>query len=909
MGSSLYTILVYPLEMFVEFVYAFFYKGFKNPGLSIASISVIVNLLALPLYNIAESLQKKERDVRIRLQPGITRIKTAFKGDEQYMMLSTFYRQNNYHPAYALRSSLSLIIQVPFFIAAYHFLSHLEQLQGQSFSFIPDLGSPDGLFSIRGMSVNLLPILMTLINIIAGVIYTKGFPLRDKVQLYGMAGLFLVLLYTSPAGLVLYWTLNNVFSLIKNIFYKLKHPLKFFYILALFGTCALAAAIWIAEPGLSNSERILLVSGCFFMVALPFMLRAVNWIYNQFLITFADNSKQRNLVFLISGLLLFFINGVLIPANLIASSTIEFSFVGTVENPLSYVANTAAVFLGLWVVWAGFIYFMANKKMKTIVSFVYFCLSVTSLLNLFVFKDDYGIVTKLLQFEDPSLLNVDKFFLITPIIAIILIIIIGLILLKWGKARFISTILTILTLAAGTSSFVSCRTVQNEFMDYKKDKIARDALFNEEAEIEPVFHLSREGKNILFIFLDRAFSFYFPHIHDQFPEMEEQFKGFVYYPNTVSFGCNTILGAPAMMGGYEYSPEAINARSSEKLVDKHNESLLVLPKLFLDNGYSVTVTDPPLSNYKGKGDFTPFEKYSEIKVTQHIGKFSLNYKNDFSDVLSWSKEYESNLIKKRLPIFSILKTTLPVVRRPLYGWGGYFLMSGNSQSTEDYIDSYAQLHYLRELTDFVAEGNTYTFIYNDSTHLPMFLQAPTYEPQTFVTNQSIPLDDHPDMGEADFRNYHVNAAALRQLGIWFETLQEAGVYDNTRIIIVADHGYNLYSSYFEDFSQNNSDYSFYSPLMLFKDFNSEGRYLLDDSFMTNADAPLFSIQDLDISPINPFTKKNMVDSVDKQSVRVYDAPFNPIDNSVNSFNLILSHSFSVHDSIFEETNWTRLSEE
>ena len=219
MGSFLYNISIYPLEMFVEFVYVFFENGFENAGIAIAAISLVVSILTLPLYTIAESLQKKERDIRIRLQPGVARIKSAFKGDEQYMMLSTFYRQNNYHPAYALRSSISLIIQVPFFIAAYHFLSNLEQLQGQRFSFIPNLGAPDGLFAIGGININVLPIVMTLINVIAGAIYTKGFPLRDKVQLYGMAGLFLVLLYQSPAGLVLYWTLNNIFSLVKNIFF------------------------------------------------------------------------------------------------------------------------------------------------------------------------------------------------------------------------------------------------------------------------------------------------------------------------------------------------------------------------------------------------------------------------------------------------------------------------------------------------------------------------------------------------------------------------------------------------------------------------------------------------------------------------------------------------------------------
>ena len=48
--------------------------------------------------------------------------------------------------------------------------------------------------------------------------------MKTKIQLYGMAIFFFFFLYDSPAGLLFYWTLNNVFSLVKNIFYKLKNP-------------------------------------------------------------------------------------------------------------------------------------------------------------------------------------------------------------------------------------------------------------------------------------------------------------------------------------------------------------------------------------------------------------------------------------------------------------------------------------------------------------------------------------------------------------------------------------------------------------------------------------------------------------------------------------------------------------
>ena len=243
MGEFLYNIIVYPIELLVEFIYVLFFKAFNNSGYAIAAISIVINILALPLYNIAEKIQIRERNIRVKLKPEIDKIKQVFKGDEQFMILSTFYRQNHYHPVYALRSSISLLIQIPFFIAAYHFLSNLNQLSRQDFLFLTNLGEPDGLLSIGSLSINLLPIVMTIINIVVGVIYTRGFPLRDKVQLYAMAGFFMILLYNSPSGLVYYWTLNNLFSLAKNIFYKLKNPLKAFYLCAVATVCTISILI------------------------------------------------------------------------------------------------------------------------------------------------------------------------------------------------------------------------------------------------------------------------------------------------------------------------------------------------------------------------------------------------------------------------------------------------------------------------------------------------------------------------------------------------------------------------------------------------------------------------------------------------------------------------------------------
>ena len=119
----LYEVLISPLVLLLEFFFKLVQVITNNPGLAVISLSFIVTLFTLPLYIVAESWQETERLAQSKMKVGIDRIKQTFKGDEQYMILNTFYRQNHYHPIMALRSSFSLLIQIPFFMAAYNFLS------------------------------------------------------------------------------------------------------------------------------------------------------------------------------------------------------------------------------------------------------------------------------------------------------------------------------------------------------------------------------------------------------------------------------------------------------------------------------------------------------------------------------------------------------------------------------------------------------------------------------------------------------------------------------------------------------------------------------------------------------------------------------------------------------------------
>jgi hypothetical protein len=106
-----------------------------------------------------------------------------------------------------------------------------------------------------------------------------------------------------------------------------------------------------------------------------------------------------------------------------------------------------------------------------------------------------------------------------------------------------------------------------------------------------------------------------------------------------------------------------------------------------------------------------------------------------------------------------------------------------------------------------------------------------------------------------YSGYQSNAAALIQIGKWLVYLQENGVYDNTRIIIVSDHGNGLgnFEAWLTGEDLNGLDIEQFSPILMYKDFGQTGDFVTSDEFMTNADTPYLASKDIIEDPCNPFT--------------------------------------------------------
>lgn len=902
--TALYNLLVGPLELFFEVIFSFANRISQNPGISIVFLSLVMNFLLLPLYKQADAIQDQERETENKLKHWVTHIKKTFKGDERFMMLQTYYRQNHYKQTDVLKGSISLLLEIPFFIAAYNFLSDLQLLNGCSFGPIQNLGTPDGMLVIAGVSINVLPILMTVVNLISSVIYTKGLPLRSKIQLYGMAALFLILLYQSPAGLVLYWTLNNVFSLVKNLFVKMKIPK-----VALYGSSSVLGAVLFfavlfVRPSSSLRKQVLLL-GVLLLLQLPLILYFIG---KKVQIKKPQTiSKKEKTIFYLGTVLMALLVGVLIPSAVIHASPEEFINTVTYSSPLLYVLNTALLAVGTFVIWFSIFYKLARPLGKRWMGFAIWALSGTAIINYMFFGKNYGTLSANLQFTTAPVFSVKQ----QMINLLVMLIAIAVLYLIWKKKQDLIKIVyfAVCIAVVGMSVFniIQIHTVTSEKIEQLK---ATDANAVQ-------IPLNKNGKNVIVIMLDRAISGYVPYIFNEKPELQQQFSGFTYYPNTISYGPVTNIAAPSLYGGYEYTPTEMNKRDQESLESKHNEALKVMPVLFRNHGFETTVCDPSYAGYSWIPDLSIYDEYPEINKYITIGR----HPDDPQQAAATTDESRYH----NFFCYSIFKIVPMAVQPSIYNGGTY---NASNTPTEQifrnaskadglksgFMDSYSVLKKLSDFSNITdSTQNTFIMLSNDTAHEPMLLQEPEYEPALHVDNTAYDAE-HTDRfvlngkrlhmdNQEQIVHYHANMASLIQLGKWFDYMRENDVYDNTRIIIVSDHGRGLNQFDNMQFGPNACEnVMFFNSLLLVKDFNST-EFKTDNQFMTVADVPTIATNGLVENPKNPFTEKPLNNEAKyNQPHRIF---FSDVyDVNINNGNTFLPGTWiTVHDNIFDMNNW------
>ena len=910
MGTFFYDILIQPLIFIYDILFQILYGLLEDPILSIITLSIVINFIVLPLYWKADQIQRKEQEKQRKMKPWIVHIRRHFSGDERFMMQSAYYRIEHYNPLNVIQEAGPLALQIPFFMAAYHYISSIPLLKGASFGPIADLAAPDALLKIGGLSINILPIIMTTINFLSGYVYSKRGSLRQKMQIYGIGIVFLVLLYNSASGLVIYWIMNQLFSLGKNIYYVKKND-KLNDLLSVIAAILGIAIISIltvtlrVDANLDTfiSECILAVSFITIVIRIlkekgvksPIVLKNIRISIEK------RSNKDLFIPVVLTEVSLALLLGFYIPSLVVSSSVTE--FVDKTKNSFQseLIWYPIKVYVGLMIVWMTVIIFSHEGKRRTKLAIGLWVVLGIALVNQFLFDPHVGVLYSDLVFEGMLRFTIARitFNIIGCSIAAV-----GFAVLFLKKPDWMKSVAGIITAALFVLGMRNIVDIDNTLKTLQDPK-----LYVSEKR---TLNLSRKGKNVIILMLDRAIGGYVPYIFDELPALKDSFRGFVYYPNTVSFGKYTNFGTPALFGGYEYVPTEINKRENESLKEKQNEALKVLPVLFSENDYDVTVCDPPYAGYQRVPDLSIYDGYDQIHAYNLFGKYTSTFNHYLTGTI-----FERQ--KRNFVMYSLFRTVPLFMKEYVYDNGRY-LAKGVQAITGDFIDAYATLFAFPNITYANDdEQNYFLMLQNRLPHEPTVLEPPDYEVKfnsgkdnTEYTSTKYPYHDLTISGHTmkintdwQWAHYCTNVATYKLVGAWLDRLKELGVYDNTRIIIVADHGRGL-EQFIDLLHPDGLDVEFVWPVLLVKNFYSDSDFSTDTSFMTNADVATLATEDVIENPVNPFTGAYINNDVKNNGeLWITDSEHFTITDG-NTFDTSDGHWWSVHDDIFNMDNWMKL---
>ena len=191
------TILAKPIFWLLEKIHG--YVG--NWGWAIILLTILIKLVFFPLSAASYKSMARMKDV----QPRLMAMREQYKGEPQKLnqAMMEMYRKEKINP---LGGCLPVVVQIPVFIALYWVLLSSVEMRGAPWVlWIHDLSVPDPYY--------ILPVIMAASMFVQTKLNpTPPDPIQAKVMMY-MPIVFSVMFFFFPAGLVLYWVVNNLLSI------------------------------------------------------------------------------------------------------------------------------------------------------------------------------------------------------------------------------------------------------------------------------------------------------------------------------------------------------------------------------------------------------------------------------------------------------------------------------------------------------------------------------------------------------------------------------------------------------------------------------------------------------------------------------------------------------------------------
>lgn len=206
-----------------------FYNLTGNFGIAIIIFTILIRALLFPIAQKSfKSMEKMKK-----MQPEMKRIQTLYANNKQQMNieLAMLYKKSGVNP---LSGCLPLLLQIPVFLALYKSLViSIEMRQAPFFGWIQDLSAPDPttIFNLFGLlpytpwawlpHLGILPIIMGITMYIQQSLQPamSADPAQAKIMKF-LPLIFTIMFAGLPSGLILYWTVNNILSIIQQKFIR-----------------------------------------------------------------------------------------------------------------------------------------------------------------------------------------------------------------------------------------------------------------------------------------------------------------------------------------------------------------------------------------------------------------------------------------------------------------------------------------------------------------------------------------------------------------------------------------------------------------------------------------------------------------------------------------------------------------
>ena len=182
-------------------------------GWAIVVITFFIKMVFWPLTAASTRSMKRMQ----QLQPQMKALQEKYKGDPAKMnrKLMEFMKENKVSP---LGGCLPMLLQIPVFFGFFTMIRSAIELRGASFLWVSDLSQPDTLFHAGGFPINLLPLIMGVTMLWQARLtpMSPGMdPAQQKIMKY-MPLMFVAFLYNYSAGLTLYWTTQNLLTILQT---------------------------------------------------------------------------------------------------------------------------------------------------------------------------------------------------------------------------------------------------------------------------------------------------------------------------------------------------------------------------------------------------------------------------------------------------------------------------------------------------------------------------------------------------------------------------------------------------------------------------------------------------------------------------------------------------------------------